>query len=876
MAIPTYGGFQVTPTVSGAEGTRFRDFRSDLPNPNQQLGKDLNRLAGITLNVRDKADEARVQDKLTQLRKYAMDRRMGDNGFLKLHGENALKPDDEGQDLASREEAALMSHMEELAQDLTPRQRVLFSKGAQPIRTQQYGFAQQHWFNENEAYELNTWKNEGADAVNAATAGFRDMDVLADSEERARKAAAAIALKQGLDEKGTSTLVAESVGNVYAGALAGAIVAYDTDPSAVNYANAIREKFKDKIPAAKLVEFDLKINGLNDANLKNELATKGLGQLDTEPDTIALAHSALANGTAVSADKRKGVSVSVFGHIVNVESGGRQFEYGPDDRARTLVGRYADGTIPKNEEEISYGVSQMQVRNAKTAAQRLGIPFDMQRFKTDAAYNEALGQEFFSSLVEQYGGNVSLAVAAYHSGQGNVNKALKAAEKDGKPWVEHLGPEGQQYVAKVMKSFNAARSGKVTDASGKAISPLNPDYAQAHRKWATRKEMEDWAKANSPRAANDFNFREELVDEMAKRQSQRRADYEREQTSLMYQATDLVVQGKEVPQSLWAKMNTTQQAAVREVQRKMIVNDESGDLQLAMRATHDPTWWASLSPEAKSVALLAMPKEYRNTLDAKWYESRIKQAQGENAQALDNVRAQMGIVNPAFSVSLDKASGMLQKVLRARGMWPDDKDAQAFLELQLQRHLSKDAQFADGQLKEDSQYLSAVTNWVQQSVLYDGWSTSIKPLWELTTGDFPARAKTNAIEIVRQAVNNERAARGWHGEASDGEVIAKMQDVLFDRNVQLVWRGPDGMDIQFDAITKSYLEKQAGRKLGLTELLRAQALMELKGETVPEEAFNRRGKIEQAWMNAEEDDGAMLSGYRFNLDGGNGDARNDF
>ena len=75
---PTYGNFQVSPTTQGFEGTRHRDYTGDAPNLNKELGRNLEDLAGYAMKQRDLADEARVQDKLTQLRRYATRRRLGE------------------------------------------------------------------------------------------------------------------------------------------------------------------------------------------------------------------------------------------------------------------------------------------------------------------------------------------------------------------------------------------------------------------------------------------------------------------------------------------------------------------------------------------------------------------------------------------------------------------------------------------------------------------------------------------------------------------------------------------------------------------------------------------------------------------------------
>jgi len=66
---------------------------------------------------------------------------------------------------------------------------------------------------------------------------------------------------------------------------------------------------------------------------------------------------------------------------------------------------------------------QLMPATAREQAGKLGLPYDPQSL-FDPSYNVQLGSAFFARLMDRYGGNVMLAVAAYNAGPGNVNKFI--------------------------------------------------------------------------------------------------------------------------------------------------------------------------------------------------------------------------------------------------------------------------------------------------------------------------------------------------------------------------------------------------------------------------------------------------------------------
>jgi len=134
------------------------------------------------------------------------------------------------------------------------------------------------------------------------------------------------------------------------------------------------------------------------------------------------------------------------------ESGGRQF--GPD--GKPLLGRYRDGSAPPPEKR-AYGVAQMQVGTARDTAKRFNIPWDEKKFLTDRAYNLTLGNRHMEYLEGRYG-DKRIAEAAYHSGEGNVDRAI--ARHGRANFARGLGPEGRAYIGMTIPGTGGVKRSK--------------------------------------------------------------------------------------------------------------------------------------------------------------------------------------------------------------------------------------------------------------------------------------------------------------------------------------------------------------------------------------------------------------------------------
>lgn len=120
-----------------------------------------------------------------------------------------------------------------------------------------------------------------------------------------------------------------------------------------------------------------------------------------------------------------------YSRVIPQESGGKQF----DNKGNPLTS--SAGAI---------GVAQMIPSTAQQFADRSGVPFDDQQYRTNPDYNTKLGRAGFRTLFDKYEGDPQLSLAAYNAGEGNVAKALQKQATTGQDYRTFLPAETQKYI----------------------------------------------------------------------------------------------------------------------------------------------------------------------------------------------------------------------------------------------------------------------------------------------------------------------------------------------------------------------------------------------------------------------------------------------
>jgi ribosomal protein S18 acetylase RimI-like enzyme len=146
---------------------------------------------------------------------------------------------------------------------------------------------------------------------------------------------------------------------------------------------------------------------------------------------------------APAAQPRAGADHPLFNYLLGQESGNKQF-----DAAGKVI------TSPKG----AIGVAQVMPGTAPEAARLAGLPYDELRYRTDKAYNAALGSAYFNKQLADFGGDELKALAAYNAGPGAMTSALSRAKMAGTPdaWLRFLPAETQNYVPSIIAAARKA------------------------------------------------------------------------------------------------------------------------------------------------------------------------------------------------------------------------------------------------------------------------------------------------------------------------------------------------------------------------------------------------------------------------------------
>ncbi|MGO4125723.1 transglycosylase SLT domain-containing protein [Inquilinus sp. YAF38] len=100
------------------------------------------------------------------------------------------------------------------------------------------------------------------------------------------------------------------------------------------------------------------------------------------------------------------------------------------------------------------GIAQVMPGTAPEAARLAGVPFDDNRYRTDAAYNEQLGSAYYDAQMSKFG-DPELARAAYNAGPGRVDQyvgsgrplpaeTVQYADLNGDGRIGGTAPQGPQ------------------------------------------------------------------------------------------------------------------------------------------------------------------------------------------------------------------------------------------------------------------------------------------------------------------------------------------------------------------------------------------------------------------------------------------------
>ena len=316
-------------------------------------------------------------------------------------------------------------------------QRLAFRQHADSMRTQMFGETQRHLSSEYKTFRVSeydgtvgTAKREislvGASGnISQLPDGTTNLDnaiarITAATKEKARLL--------GLSQEQADVVARKEISDAHTLAIGGAIESGKT-----GYAVSYFEKYKNQMDADDILSVRGNITKEMDARVGTTAAGEVLRQLAPRIQT---------------SDAERAFNIAV-----GTESGGKQFS--------------KDGT-PLTSPKGAIGIAQVMPATAPEAAKMAGLEWDENRYKTDPAYNKAIGLAYFQKQLQTNGGDLAKSYAAYNAGPGALQEAIKKADRSVslnkndpnvpvKQWIDFLPLETRNYVAKNMKEYDAGQ-----------------------------------------------------------------------------------------------------------------------------------------------------------------------------------------------------------------------------------------------------------------------------------------------------------------------------------------------------------------------------------------------------------------------------------
>lgn len=489
--VPTYDALQVgANTLPGARITEGNTAAiggvaahqaGQMGDAMQQAGEIGGRIA---LDMQNEANQLRVIDASNQAKEHLFDLMYDkDGGLLNQKGVNALNRQS-GKDLATEYGDRFTETTSKMAEGLgNDQQRKMFMQQVGSMRAQLHGTAMQHLSSEFKTYQVSTFDGTVSTAQREiallGASGNIELDPVtgrSNLDNAADRILAATRQKGrllGLSAEQSDVEARKALSNAHALAIGGAL-----EQGKIEYADAYVQKYKDQMDP----DDNFRVKGKLDGEVNHRLGVSVAGE------TVRKLAPRIQTGDIER----------LFNVMVGTESGGRQFA--------------KDGT-PLTSPKGAIGIAQVMPGTGPEAAKLAGLPWDEQRYKTDADYNKALGMAYFQKQLQDNGGDMAKAMAAYNAGPGALQAAIKKADQSvklnkGDPsvqahtWLDFMPAETKAYVAKNLAAYEAGQGNNARPTFAEIDDQLrtdprlagNPKRYQIAREEASR-QFEEQTKA---------------------------------------------------------------------------------------------------------------------------------------------------------------------------------------------------------------------------------------------------------------------------------------------------------------------------------------------------------------------------------------------
>jgi soluble lytic murein transglycosylase len=551
--VPTYDSFQATPNTLPQTRMTLPEMPDVAGQQAQQMGRAMmaggRQIGQVALDMQQQANQLRVDDALNKAKEAALRLTYDkDVGFTNLRGINALERPD-GKPLADEYSDTLKRSIDDIAGALgNDAQRQAFSLRSNDILTSMRGNAIQHEAQEFKTYSLSVSEGIQSTALREIGLNWQNTDAVNSAVERIRAETCRQAQLLGKSAEWQDAQARKMTSNAHKLALLSALE--QNDPA---YADAYLKKYSGQMDADDILTVRGHVTKAMDAKVGFTAASDVVGRMQPRIQV--------------------GEAERAFNIALGAESNYRQF--GPDGNPLTS---------PKG----AIGIAQVMPDTALEAAKLAGLPWDENRYKTDPAYNKALGMAYFQRQLQENGGDLAKAYAACNGGPGRLADAIKQAGKSAKAaqadpnlkpktWLDFMPQETRDYVARNMRAFEAGQG-----------QPNRPTF----------QEIDDQLRADPRLAGNPARYK--VAREEAERQfnEQTKAIKQREEEAVTTAMRGIIENGgrfSDLPVSVRAAVPPKEVDKLISFAQKIAKGDDSTSLWLYAKLAGNPDQLARMN-----------------------------------------------------------------------------------------------------------------------------------------------------------------------------------------------------------------------------------------------------------------------------------------
>lgn len=706
--VPTYDSFQASPNALPQSRLTVPDIPDIAGQQTQQMARGMNAagdaMTRISLDVAQQANQLRVDDALNQAKEQALrltyDKQVG---FTNIKGQAALERPD-GKPLAEEYGDTLKKSVDKISGTLgNDAQRQAFSLHANNLLTSFRSQAIQHEAGEFKNYSLSVSEGVQSTALREIGLSWRDPEAVGAAVERIKAETYRQGQLLGKSAEWQEAQARKLTSNGHKTALLAALE--QNDPT---YAEGYLKKFSGQMDADDILTVRGHITKEMDARVGTTAASEVIRQLAPRIQT---------------SDAERAFNIAV-----GTESGGKQFA--------------KDGT-PLTSPKGAIGIAQVMPATAPEAAKLAGLEWDENRYRTDPAYNKAIGLAYFQKQLQTNGGDLAKSYAAYNAGPGALQEAIKKADRSVslnkndptvpvKQWLDFLPLETRNYVAKNMKEYDAGQ--------GQAARP-------------TFAEIDEKLRAD-PRLANSpSRYKTARVEAERMFEEQTKAIKQREDESVAAAMRAVVENGgrySDLPASVRAAIPPKEIDNVIGFAQKIAKGDDTTSPWLYNKLTSNPGQLASMSDDA----FYALRRELSES-DFKHFSQERAKASGKS------VTGAAGDLNTgAIKQTLDERLRMLQIDPSPK----DDGGSDAARIGGIRRFVDQyfySAQRESGKKFSDAEVATHIDALFAKNAEFRGWlSNKSGPMLGMKVGDLAGDVKDNLkAAFKRQGIDNPTDAQ---------------------------------------------------------------------------------------------------------------------